>query len=70
MSKLNGRWFAAAGIRAIKTAAQAAIALIPTTAVVIDEVSWGVVVGGAALGGVMSLITSLAGLPELDTKES
>ena len=59
------RWLKAAGIRAIKTAAQSAIALIGTTDLFLHEVNWVLVASGAALAAVLSLLTSLAGLPEL-----
>lgn len=59
------RWLKAAGIRAIKTAAQSAIALIGTTDLFLHEVNWALVASGAALAAVLSLLTSLAGLPEL-----
>lgn len=58
-------WIKAAGIRAIKTVAQTALAMIPV-AVSITEVDWLTVAGTAALSGVCSLLTSLAGLPEVD----
>lgn len=58
-------WIKYAGIRAIKTWAQAFIALVPTTAVVISDVNFTVCVSGATLAAVLSLITSIAGLPEL-----
>lgn len=58
-------WIKAAGIRAIKTWCQAFIALVPTTAVVIADVNWTVCLSGATLAAVISLITSIAGLPEL-----
>jgi hypothetical protein len=57
-------WIKAAGIRAIKTMAQTAVAMIPV-GVAIQEVSWLVVLGTSALSGVVSLLTSVAGLPEL-----
>jgi len=57
-------WLKAAGVRAIKTVAQSAIAMIGTAAVM-DEVNWIMVASGAALAGVLSLLTSLAGLPEV-----
>ena len=58
-------WFAAAGISALKTAAQTAVASIGVTAM-IHEVDWLVVGSTAALAGVLSLLTSVAGLPELE----
>ena len=58
-------WFAAAGIRALKTSAQTAVASIGVTAM-IHEVDWLVVGSTAALAGVLSLLTSVAGLPELE----
>lgn len=57
------KWAKAAGIRAIKTAAQTALATLGTTAL-ITEVNWAVVVSAAALAGVASILTSLAGIPE------
>lgn len=58
------RWIRAAGIRAIKTMAQTAVAAIGTTAV-LSGVDWALVGSTAALAGIMSLLTSIAGLPEL-----
>ncbi|MCI8484718.1 MAG: hypothetical protein HFH41_10305 [Lachnospiraceae bacterium] len=55
----------AAGIRAVKTMAQSAAAMLPATAM-ITEVDWKVVLGTAALAGIASLLTSLKGLPELE----
>ena len=57
-------WMKAAGTRAIKTVAQTAVAMIPV-AVSITSVDWLAVAGTSALAGVVSLLTSLAGLPEL-----
>lgn len=57
------RWLKCAGVRAVKTAAQTAVALIPA-AVSINAVDWTMVIGTAALAGVVSLLTSVAGLPE------
>ena len=59
------KWWKAAGIRAIKTMAQTAVALLPASAM-ITEVDWKVVVGTAALAGAASLLTSLAGIPEVE----
>ena len=61
-------WIKAAGIRAIKTVAQTAIATIGTTAL-ISQVDWLTVVSASALAGVLSVLTSVAGLPELKIKE-
>lgn len=59
-------WIKAAGIRAIKTVAQTAAATIGTSAVMISEVNWAMVLSAALLSGVLSLLTSVAGLPELE----
>ena len=58
------KWARAAAIRAVKTFAQAAASLIPA-AVTIAQVDWKMVLGTAALAAVLSLMTSLAGLPEV-----
>mgnify|MGYP001012316337 FL=1 len=58
------QWWAAAGIRALKTFAQTAVAAIGTTAL-LSEVDWVVVGSASALAAILSLLTSLAGLPEL-----
>ncbi len=58
------KWIKAAGVRAIKTVAQTAVATIGTAAVM-DEVNWMMVGSAALLAGVLSLLTSVAGLPEL-----
>ena len=69
MNKTN-TWWRAAGIRAIKTMAQTAAATIGTSAV-ISSVDWRMVISSAVLSGVLSLLTSVAGLPEVeDAKKS
>lgn len=65
MKSVSKAWWKAAGIRAIKTFAQAAVAMIGTS-VVISDVNWQVAIGAAALAAVLSLLTSLAGLPEVN----
>lgn len=59
------QWFKAAGIRALKTVAQTAIATIGTSAV-ICSVDWKVVVSASILAGFVSILTSIAGLPEIE----
>ncbi len=57
-------WFKAAGIRAVKTAAQTAVATIGSAAI-ISSVDWRVVLSASMLSGLLSLLTSVAGLPEI-----
>ena len=63
--KLTKEWLKAAGIRALKTVCQTAIASIGTAAV-ISEVNWPFVLSASVLAGILSLLTSLAGLPEVE----
>ena len=64
MSDNAKKWVKAAGVRAVKTVAQTAVATIGTAAAV-GEVNWPMVASASALAGVLSLLTSVAGLPEL-----
>ena len=59
------KWFKCAGIRAIKTVAQTAVATIGTSAVM-GEVNWLMVGSASLLAGILCLLTSVAGLPELE----
>ena len=59
------KWFRAAGVRAVKTVAQTAVATIGTSAVM-AEVNWLMVGSASLLSGILSLLTSVAGLPELE----
>ncbi len=61
---MNEKWWRAAGIRAIKTVAQTAVATIGTSAI-LSEVNWIAVASASALAGILSLLTSVAGLPEV-----
>ena len=61
---MNMKWVKAAGIRALKTVCQTALALIPA-GVTITAVDWKTVAGTAILAGILSVLTSLAGLPEV-----
>ena len=60
-------WFRKAGIRAVKTMAQTAVAMLPAAATIV-QVDWVTVAGTAALAGAASILTSLAGLPEINDK--
>ncbi len=59
------KWIKAAGIRAIKTIAQTAIATIGTS-VVLSQIDWRIVLSSSIVAGILSLLTSIAGLPELE----
>lgn len=69
MTKKNFKeWAKAAGVRAIKTVAQTAVATIGTSAI-ISEVNWIVVGSAALLAGILSILTSIAGIPEVKAGE-
>ena len=61
---MNKKWWKAAGIRAAKTVAQTAVATIGTSAVM-SSVNWTMVASASVLAGVLSLLTSIGGLPEV-----
>lgn len=62
------KWVKAASVRAVKTIAQTAIATVGTSAV-LSAVDWRVVISASVLAGLLSILTSIAGLPEVDKKE-
>jgi hypothetical protein len=66
---ISRAWLKAAGIRAVKTVAQTAVALIGTNAMGVTEVDWIGVASGAVLAGVVSVLTSIGGLPEVSDNE-
>lgn len=59
------KWIKAAGVRAVKTVAQTAVATVGTSAV-LSQVDWKLVVSASVLAGILSLLTSVAGLPEVE----
>lgn len=61
-------WFKCAGIRALKTIAQTAIATIGTSSMM-SEVNWKIVISTSLLAGILSIFTSMAGLPEIEKME-
>ena len=65
---INKQWLRAAGIRALKTICQTAIATIGTAAVM-SQVNWTAVVSASLLAGILSMLTSLAGLPEVEEEQ-
>lgn len=62
------KWIKCASIRAIKTVAQTMVAMIPV-GISIEQVSWLTVIGTSLLAGILSLLTSVAGLPEVEESE-
>lgn len=69
MIKNFKEWIRAAGIRAVKTVAQTALGTIGGGAIVLGDVNWGMVASAAVLAGVLSMLTSIAGLPEVTTTD-
>lgn len=65
---MSKKWWKCAGIRALKTICQTAIATIGTAAV-LSQVNWLAVASASVLAGILSMLTSLAGLPEVDDTE-
>ena len=65
MTAYTKKWLKAAGIRAVKTIAQTAVATIGTSAV-LSSVDWKMVVSASILAGILSILTSIGGLPEVD----
>ena len=65
MKFLTSNWMKAAGIRAVKTIAQTSVAII-STSTLIEAVDWKMVVSSAVLAGLLSVLTSIGGLPEID----
>lgn len=61
------KWLKAAGVRAVKTMAQTAVAVIGTSAV-ISAVDWNIVVSSAIVAGVVSVLTSISGIPEVESE--
>ena len=68
-SKYWNRWFKAAGVRAIKTVAQTAVATIGTASV-LGEVNWTMIVSASLLSGLVSILTSIAGIPEVQVENT
>lgn len=64
---MDKRWWKCAGVRALKTICQTAVATIGTSAVM-SEVNWLAVASASCLAGILSLLTSMAGLPELENE--
>ena len=65
---MGKKWLKAAAVRAVKTMAQTAVALIGTT-LVISDVDWVTVASASVLAGLLSILTSIAGLPEVEGDE-
>lgn len=70
MSKKTKKWIKAAAIRALRTFCQALLAYIGTGAVALHEVNWSLGLSVAAVSAIISILTSLTGLPEVDLLEN
>lgn len=68
MNNKSKSWLKCAGVRAVKTVAQTAVATIGTSSVM-GEVNWAMVASASLLAGVLSVLTSVAGLPEVNANE-
>ena len=69
MNEKTKKWLRAALVRAVRTTAQTAVATIGTTAVTIGDVNWLMVLSASGLSGSLSLLTCMAGLPEISEKD-
>lgn len=69
MNEKTKKWLRAALVRAVRTTAQTAVAMIGTTAVTIGDVNWLMVLSASGLSGILSLLTCMAGLPEISEKD-
>jgi fatty acid desaturase len=69
-SQTLAQWAKAAAVRAVRTAAQTAVGVIPVSAATIGGVDWLLVAGAAALAAITSLLTSIAGIPEISDGQS
>lgn len=65
MSEKSKKWLKAAGVRSVKTVAQTFVATV-STATVMGEVNWPMVLSASVLSGILSIATSIAGLPEVE----
>lgn len=69
MSEKRKKWLRAAVIRAVRTMAQTAIAMIGTTAMTLGDINWLMVGSASVMSGILSLLTAMAGLPEIEDSQ-